>query len=96
MLPLQSLEAPAPHPPPSLPGPIVTADASENRNQKPKTLPCKYCSKRFRFVLQPTEYQTTTRKRDIDILEQTCRTCSETREDAHKGEALFLWLGSLR
>jgi hypothetical protein len=35
----QSIEAIPPH----------TGDENgENRNQKPKTLPCKYCSKRFR------------------------------------------------
>ena len=37
---VQTMEAPA-----------VTAIADENvesRQQKPKTLPCKYCSKRFR------------------------------------------------
>ncbi|XWW98683.1 hypothetical protein V2A60_006685 [Cordyceps javanica] len=51
MLPIQALEAPAPHPPPAaLPGAIVTAENTENRNQKPKTLPCKYCSKHFRRV----------------------------------------------
>ncbi|KAK3381664.1 hypothetical protein B0H63DRAFT_396902 [Podospora didyma] len=42
MLPLQSIEAPAPS---------HTADENgEARHQKPKTLPCKYCSKRFRRV----------------------------------------------
>ncbi|KAK5661923.1 hypothetical protein OQA88_10033 [Cercophora sp. LCS_1] len=42
MLPLQSIEAPAPS---------STADENgEIRQQKPKTLPCKYCSKRFRRV----------------------------------------------
>lgn len=40
MMPLQSIEAPAPS---------STADENgEHRQQKPKTLPCKYCSKRFR------------------------------------------------
>jgi hypothetical protein len=44
MLPLQSIEAS----PPS-----NTADENgEIRQQKPKTLPCKYCSKRFRSVLR--------------------------------------------
>ncbi|KAK4443590.1 transcriptional regulator ADR1 [Podospora aff. communis PSN243] len=42
MMPLQSIEAPAPS---------STADENgEHRQQKPKTLPCKYCSKRFRRV----------------------------------------------
>lgn len=49
MLALQSIEAPSPHPM-SGPPPIVVADPGENRQQKPKTLPCKYCSKRFRSV----------------------------------------------
>ncbi|CAM1501991.1 Fc.00g039750.m01.CDS01 [Cosmosporella sp. VM-42] len=48
MLALQSIEAPAPHPM-SAPAPLV-GDSGENRQQKPKTLPCKYCSKRFRRV----------------------------------------------
>ncbi|KAI6489412.1 hypothetical protein ACKVWC_007950 [Pyricularia oryzae] len=42
MLPIQSIEAPTPS---------NTADENgEGRQQKPKTLPCKYCSKRFRRV----------------------------------------------
>ena len=40
MMPLQSIEASAA---------MGTADENgEIRQQKPKTLPCKYCSKRFR------------------------------------------------
>ncbi|KAK4189340.1 hypothetical protein QBC35DRAFT_380512 [Podospora australis] len=38
MLPLQSIETP------------VTDENGEIRHQKPKTLPCKYCSKFFRRV----------------------------------------------
>ena len=45
MLPLQSIET---APPPS------TADENgEHRQQKPKTLPCQYCSKRFRSAHSP-------------------------------------------
>ncbi|KAM7215072.1 hypothetical protein V8F06_009526 [Rhypophila decipiens] len=42
MVPLQSIEAPAPS--------GTTGENGETRHQKPKTLPCKYCSKRFRSV----------------------------------------------
>ncbi|KAL1858222.1 hypothetical protein VTK73DRAFT_7869 [Phialemonium thermophilum] len=42
MLPLQSIEASAPH--------RTAAENGEIRQPKPKTLPCKYCSKRFRRV----------------------------------------------
>ncbi|KAK3316432.1 hypothetical protein B0H66DRAFT_576328 [Apodospora peruviana] len=42
MLPLQSIEAPAPS--------SIADENGESRQQKPKTLPCKYCSKRFRRV----------------------------------------------
>lgn len=40
MLPMQSIEAETPS--------SITEDNGESRQQKPKTLPCKYCSKRFR------------------------------------------------
>jgi hypothetical protein len=40
MLPMQSIEAPVPTGP--------AEEQGEVRQQKPKTLPCKYCSKRFR------------------------------------------------
>ncbi|KAM3482059.1 hypothetical protein MY5147_000392 [Beauveria neobassiana] len=51
MLPIQALEAQASHPPPAAHSDaIVTTESTENRNQKPKTLPCKYCSKHFRSV----------------------------------------------
>ena len=36
-----------------MPG-TLAVDVGENRNQKPKTLPCKYCHKRFRLVLLAT------------------------------------------
>ncbi|KAK4217221.1 hypothetical protein QBC37DRAFT_56910 [Rhypophila decipiens] len=42
MVPLQSIEAPAPS--------ATAGENGETRHQKPKTLPCKYCSKRFRRV----------------------------------------------
>ncbi|KAK0615734.1 hypothetical protein B0T17DRAFT_497401 [Bombardia bombarda] len=42
MLPLQSIEAPAPS--------SIADENGESRHQKPKTLPCQYCSKRFRRV----------------------------------------------
>ena len=42
MLPIQSIEAP----PPS----GTAGDNGETRQQKPKALPCRYCSKRFRSV----------------------------------------------
>ncbi|KAF6811918.1 hypothetical protein CMUS01_13172 [Colletotrichum musicola] len=45
MLPLQSIEGPPPHGASGAAG-----ENGENRQQKPKTLPCKYCSKRFRRV----------------------------------------------
>ncbi|OHF00213.1 hypothetical protein CORC01_04402 [Colletotrichum orchidophilum] len=45
MLPLQSIEGPSPHG-----GSGVAGENGEARQQKPKTLPCKYCSKRFRRV----------------------------------------------
>ncbi|KAK2766384.1 C2H2 transcription factor [Colletotrichum kahawae] len=41
MLPLQSIEGQPPH---------AAGENGETRQQKPKTLPCKYCSKRFRRV----------------------------------------------
>ena len=50
MLAIQSMEGPPrplPGPPPTLVGP----ESTEVRQPKPKTLPCKYCSKRFRFVV---------------------------------------------
>ncbi|KAK1248687.1 hypothetical protein MKX08_006907 [Trichoderma sp. CBMAI-0020] len=50
MLALQTLEGPAGLPPPGQSTALGLADMGENRNQKPKTLPCKYCSKRFRRV----------------------------------------------
>ncbi|KAM0525723.1 hypothetical protein ACHAPE_000434 [Trichoderma viride] len=50
MLALQTLEGPAGLPPPGQSSALGLADMGENRNQKPKTLPCKYCSKRFRRV----------------------------------------------
>lgn len=43
MLPLQSIEAS----PPS----NHADENGETRHQKPKALPCKYCSKRFRSVV---------------------------------------------
>ncbi|CEF76779.1 unnamed protein product [Fusarium graminearum] len=49
MLAIQSMEGPTrplPGPPPALVGP----ESTEVRQPKPKTLPCKYCSKRFRRV----------------------------------------------
>lgn len=56
MLALQTLEGPAALPPPDQSTALALADMGENRNQKPKTLPCKYCSKRFRSV-QPTPHR---------------------------------------
>ncbi|RFU81479.1 regulatory, partial [Trichoderma arundinaceum] len=50
MLPLQAIDGPAALPPSDQSGALAIADVGENRNQKPKTLPCKYCSKRFRRV----------------------------------------------
>ncbi|KAH6605739.1 hypothetical protein Trco_004892 [Trichoderma cornu-damae] len=50
MLPLQPIDGPASLPPPDQSSALAIADVGENRNQKPKTLPCKYCSKRFRRV----------------------------------------------
>ncbi|KPM37404.1 hypothetical protein AK830_g9180 [Neonectria ditissima] len=49
MLAIQSMEGP----PRSLGGPampLISPDPGEPRQPKPKTLPCKYCSKRFRRV----------------------------------------------
>ncbi|KAF4985244.1 hypothetical protein FDECE_16707 [Fusarium decemcellulare] len=50
MLAIQSMEGPPP--PRQLPGPpaLVAPEPTEVRQPKPKTLPCKYCSKRFRRV----------------------------------------------
>ncbi|KAJ9151238.1 Transcriptional regulator ADR1 [Pleurostoma richardsiae] len=42
MLPIQSIEGPPAH--------TTAEENGEPRQQKPKTLPCKYCSKRFRRV----------------------------------------------
>ena len=53
MLPLQSPDGSTPHPPGGPPGPLSASETGENRQQKPKTLPCKYCSKRFRSVQPP-------------------------------------------
>ncbi|KAJ4861693.1 fungal specific transcription factor domain-containing protein [Trichoderma breve] len=50
MLPLQTIDGPAVLPPPDQSSALAIAEVGENRNQKPKTLPCKYCSKRFRRV----------------------------------------------
>ncbi|UKZ76574.1 hypothetical protein TrVFT333_004281 [Trichoderma virens FT-333] len=50
MLPLQAIDGPAVLPPPDQSSALAIAEVGENRNQKPKTLPCKYCSKRFRRV----------------------------------------------
>jgi hypothetical protein len=56
MLPIQSIEGPPPTPhaaPGALGALAATTSAGENgesRQQKPKTLPCKYCAKRFRCV----------------------------------------------
>ncbi|KAK7413905.1 hypothetical protein QQX98_007246 [Neonectria punicea] len=50
MLAVQSMEGP----PRSLGGPtmpLISPDPGEPRQPKPKTLPCKYCSKRFRDLL---------------------------------------------
>ncbi|KAH6894253.1 hypothetical protein B0T10DRAFT_246189 [Thelonectria olida] len=51
MLAIQSMEGPPPRalngPPPM---PLVAPEPAEPRQPKPKTLPCKYCSKRFRRV----------------------------------------------
>ncbi|KAK2056208.1 hypothetical protein LY76DRAFT_518852 [Colletotrichum caudatum] len=44
MLPLQSIEGMPPH------GASAAGENGDTRQQKPKTLPCKYCSKRFRRV----------------------------------------------
>ncbi|KAK0382744.1 hypothetical protein NLU13_9840 [Sarocladium strictum] len=49
MLPVQSLDAQALRPG-GPPGALPGADTAEVRQQKPKTLPCRYCSKRFRRV----------------------------------------------
>ncbi|KAL6818010.1 hypothetical protein J3E69DRAFT_358246 [Trichoderma sp. SZMC 28015] len=50
MLPLQTMDGPVVLPPPDQSSALAIAEVGENRNQKPKTLPCKYCSKRFRRV----------------------------------------------
>ncbi|POR31490.1 Transcriptional regulator ADR1 [Tolypocladium paradoxum] len=48
MLPIHhSLEGSPPHPPGAA---LVVAEPGQSRDQKPKTLPCKYCNKRFRRV----------------------------------------------
>ncbi|KAI1045469.1 hypothetical protein LB505_006327 [Fusarium chuoi] len=47
MLAIQSMEGP-PRPLPGPPPPLVGPEPTEVRQPKPKTLPCKYCSKRFR------------------------------------------------
>lgn len=58
MLPLQSIEAPPPG----------TADENgETRQQKPKTLPCKYCSKRFRLVATSWASPFVLRRSHIDL-----------------------------
>uniref|UniRef100_A0A0D2XH33 C2H2-type domain-containing protein n=1 Tax=Fusarium oxysporum (strain Fo5176) TaxID=660025 RepID=A0A0D2XH33_FUSOF len=49
MLAIQSMEGP-PRPLPGPPPPLVGPEPTEVRQPKPKTLPCKYCSKRFRRV----------------------------------------------
>jgi hypothetical protein len=49
MLAIQSMEGP-PRPLPGPPPPLVGPESTEVRQPKPKTLPCKYCSKRFRRV----------------------------------------------
>ncbi|KAM5346682.1 hypothetical protein ACJ41O_009687 [Fusarium nematophilum] len=49
MLAIQSMEGPA-RPLPGPPAPLVAPEPTEVRQPKPKTLPCKYCSKRFRRV----------------------------------------------
>ncbi|RSL62458.1 hypothetical protein CEP54_005717 [Fusarium duplospermum] len=51
MLAIQSMEGPPPpRPLPGPPAPLVAPEPTEVRQPKPKTLPCKYCSKRFRRV----------------------------------------------
>ncbi|KAG7127316.1 Transcriptional regulator ADR1 like protein [Verticillium longisporum] len=51
MMPIhQSIEGQPPHMGPGLSPPAATAGENGERQQKPKTLPCKYCSKRFRRV----------------------------------------------
>lgn len=51
MLPIQSsLDGSPPRPSGGTGGPPAASEAGEGRHQKPKTLPCKYCSKRFRSV----------------------------------------------
>jgi uncharacterized Zn-finger protein len=49
MLAIQSMEGP-PRPLPGPPSTLVGPESTEVRQPKPKTLPCKYCSKRFRRV----------------------------------------------
>ncbi|EEY22000.1 conserved hypothetical protein [Verticillium alfalfae VaMs.102] len=51
MMPIhQSIEGQPSHMGPGLSPPAATAGENGERQQKPKTLPCKYCSKRFRRV----------------------------------------------
>ncbi|CAG9999011.1 unnamed protein product [Clonostachys byssicola] len=50
MLPIQSLNGGAPRPQGAQSAPLSAPDGGEPRQQKPKTLPCKYCNKRFRRV----------------------------------------------
>ncbi|CRK31933.1 hypothetical protein BN1708_016049 [Verticillium longisporum] len=52
MMPIhQSIEGQPPHMGPGLSPPAATAGENGERQQKPKTLPCKYCSKRFSDLL---------------------------------------------
>ncbi|KAK0709813.1 hypothetical protein B0T26DRAFT_653567 [Lasiosphaeria miniovina] len=65
MLPLHSIEAPAPS---------HTADENgESRHQKPKTLPCKYCSKRFRRVEHVQRHERThTKEKPFSCIWDRC------------------------
>lgn len=101
MLPLQSPDGLTPHLPagtqgvPGVPtAPTVPFSASEggmDRLQKPKTLPCKYCNKRFRSVEAPPSR--CSRLLVLILGRQASRACPETREDAHKGEAVPVPVG---
>ncbi|KAI5464697.1 hypothetical protein BGZ63DRAFT_350260 [Mariannaea sp. PMI_226] len=50
MLAIQSMEGPPPRALNGPPMPLGAPESAEPRQPKPKTLPCKYCSKRFRRV----------------------------------------------
>lgn len=77
MIPIHhSLEVHPPHAPP--PG-LTAADSGQTRDQKPKTLPCKYCSKRFRLVDKTNAQRLYVTLLTLDCLGvlQACRTRSE-------------------